>query len=545
LADVAWPGKIPTLDLSILFPMRANIVLAPCLVLALSCGGADLPPPDALPPPPPAMPIARPAPPRVDPSRALEGRALENLVAFAHLLERASEALPDVDFDDAAVEAAKQAEEAPSVDELARVLESVFAKAAPGIRVFPALRQTEGRPNAASEIDLGAGISCLLPPRPPTTESPSPRDPAKSLARSLRERETRLAAFALAMTALSRLHPRREALRAILEARLRPGLSEAAEAEDEAGMRAVMERSIAPLGDGHGAVLRVLGVSGGALVTEQDELHRPPIDVAFVEGALVVTNVSPALGSAVFVGDEIAALGGLPVAAWMGRNEPRIPGATRARRLFVASGRILSGTRGEKVTLVLTHASGEKASVEVSRSVPLREAMKGASGREPLGEIAKGIARIEVVRTNVAALDAAWPSLSRGRALIVDLRGEGEAGEGVLERLASILIEPKTPSFRGKVVFVVDESVSGLRESFASSAAGRRAFVLVGQETAGASGEARSILLPGGLLVRFGAAETAGIAPRVLARRTLAGARAGRDEIMERAIEVASGKTTR
>ncbi|TKD01714.1 S41 family peptidase [Polyangium fumosum] len=112
----------------------------------LACG--NVPPPEPMPAPLPFSPVALPrAAPRVDPSRPLAGRALENVVAFTQLYMAVrffhpSDEAARADWNVIAVDGAKRVEGATSAEELAQTLGDIFAPVAPTLRVFPSgLRQ--------------------------------------------------------------------------------------------------------------------------------------------------------------------------------------------------------------------------------------------------------------------------------------------------------------------------------------------------------------------------------------------------------------------
>ncbi|MDI1477888.1 S41 family peptidase [Polyangium sp. y55x31] len=145
-------GKIRALDLvpRRMF-LRAPIALRLVLpFVLLACG--NVPPPEPMPAPLPKPEAALPgaeaaAAPRVDPSRALEGRALENVVAFTQLYNyvrffHPSDEAARADWNAIAVDGARRVEGATSAEELAQILGEIFGPVAPTLRVFPTgLRQ--------------------------------------------------------------------------------------------------------------------------------------------------------------------------------------------------------------------------------------------------------------------------------------------------------------------------------------------------------------------------------------------------------------------
>ena len=73
----------------------------------------------------------------------------------------------------------------------------------------------------------------------------------------------------------------------------------------------------------------------------------------------------------------------------------------------------------------------------------------------------------------------------------------------------------------------------------------------VGSQTAGANGDVTNVVLPGGVTVYFSGHDVrhadgrrlqrVGLVPHVEAKPTLAGLRAGRDEVLDRGVRVITG----
>jgi C-terminal processing protease CtpA/Prc len=106
-------------------------------------------------------------------------------------------------------------------------------------------------------------------------------------------------------------------------------------------------------------------------------------------------------------------------------------------------------------------------------------------------------------------------------------------------------LEPIAPRFRGKVVFLTGPGAI----SYAESCMGyveALGLPIVGGATAGTNGNVREVMLPSGGRYYFTGMKVTrhdgtrshleGIRPTVPVERTLAGVRAGRDEVLERGI---------
>ncbi len=110
----------------------------------------------------------------------------------------------------------------------------------------------------------------------------------------------------------------------------------------------------------------------------------------------------------------------------------------------------------------------------------------------------------------------------------------------------SLKLEPASPHYAGKVVVLVDETTQSSAEYTAMAFRASPRTVVVGSTTAGADGNVSSMALPGGLSTTISGigvfypdqrpTQRVGIVPDVEVRPTIAGIRAGRDEVLEEAL---------
>lgn len=113
-------------------------------------------------------------------------------------------------------------------------------------------------------------------------------------------------------------------------------------------------------------------------------------------------------------------------------------------------------------------------------------------------------------------------------------------------------LQPRVPLFTGKVVVLVDEATQSSAEFHAMAFRTAPGALVVGSTTAGADGNVSRIPLPGGmhaLISGIGVfypdrkpTQQIGIVPDLVVRPTLAGFRAGRDEVLEAGVSRALGR---
>jgi hypothetical protein len=129
----------------------------------------------------------------------------------------------------------------------------------------------------------------------------------------------------------------------------------------------------------------------------------------------------------------------------------------------------------------------------------------------------------------------------------------GDAGNpGAFVWGDSVVIDPAPPHYAGKVVILVDEVSQSQAEYTAMALRSAPGALVVGSTTAGADGNVSAVPLPGGLramITGLGVfypdrrpTQRIGILPDLVVRPTVAGIRAGKDEVLEAALEAALGR---
>jgi C-terminal processing protease CtpA/Prc len=111
------------------------------------------------------------------------------------------------------------------------------------------------------------------------------------------------------------------------------------------------------------------------------------------------------------------------------------------------------------------------------------------------------------------------------------------------------LISTDKPRYRGKVIVLIDARAISQSEHTALMFKAATKTIFVGTPTTGTNGDVTIVTIPGGLSVSFtgngvrfpdgSELERKGIQPDVKAAPTLAGLRAGRDEVLETGLRIA------
>ena len=110
-------------------------------------------------------------------------------------------------------------------------------------------------------------------------------------------------------------------------------------------------------------------------------------------------------------------------------------------------------------------------------------------------------------------------------------------------------IDPVEPVLTAKFIFLIGCGTISYAEAFLGYIEGYGLGAIVGEPTAGANGNLNFFYLPGGYRVNWTGMKVlkhdgsqhhgVGIIPHVHVKRTIAGIRAGRDEVLEKAVEIA------
>lgn len=310
-----------------------------------------------------------------------------------------------------------------------------------------------------------------------------------------------------------------------------------------------------------------------------------PLVVRFVENRLIVTGYThAALGPAtgLTIGDEIQRIDGVAVNTLVDSLRPYYPASNEAARLRDIALNITRGTG--PVALAGVGATG--AFTTTVNRVPIGTLDRSRAFVHDLpgpafGMLIDSVAYLKL--SNVVAANAAsYIQQAQGaRVLVIDIRNypsefvvfalgghlvsnpssfarftaADAANPGVFRWGVTVSHTPRTPRFTGSVVILVDETTQSSAEYTAMALRVAPGAIVVGSTTAGADGNVSRIPLPGGvegMITGIGVfypdgrpTQRVGIVPDLVVRPTVAGIRAGRDEVLEAGISRALGREFR
>jgi len=307
-----------------------------------------------------------------------------------------------------------------------------------------------------------------------------------------------------------------------------------------------------------------------------------------VEKKAVVTGIvdDDAKKAGIQPGDIIRKVDGESLAERANREARYIPASTQKSLAWLVLQRVLNGPDGSTATLAIEDTDGHVREVKLRR----KSAYKALLRHQRTGEVVKlfsgNIGYVDLDRLKDSEVDSMFERLQNARAIIFDMRGSPSANIGEIasrltnrqEAAAALLSGPLTlapdlpngealsqnasyfivqrlprtdkPRYLGKTVMLIDERASGPAEHaglFFEAANGTK---FIGTPTAGADGTISSFLIPGGITIDFsgldvrhangGQLQRLGLQPFLEVAPTLAGIRAGRDEVLERALSYLS-----
>jgi C-terminal processing protease CtpA/Prc len=418
-------------------------------------------------------------------------------------------------------------------------------------------------------LDLGGGVSASVPltvfadatgTLPRAERKPLPH-PARTY--SGNDRATRIGAVVMAWNALQHFYPYFDVVDADWPAQLRTALRAAATDRDEAAFLRTLRRMIAALDDGHAAAQHPTIAPRATL----------PVLWRVFDEKLIVTAVDAGVNG-VSVGDEVTAVDGRPALDFVREMETFVSAATPQARRGSALRQVTLGAADTEAALTLRNADGSTRAVKLKRAVrtdPVREKRP-----DIVSELKPGLWYVDLTRLKEEDVDAALAKLAAARGIILDLRGYPRIQTKLLQHLTNAVAEsarwnvpivrrpdregvewdtpgrwalpPLEPRFTKNVVFLTDARAASYAESWMGIVEAYKLGAIIGETTAGTNGNYNAITLPGGYTVSFTGLKVlkhdgsrhhgVGIAPTIPVSPTLAGVRAGRDEQLEKALEV-------
>lgn len=368
-----------------------------------------------------------------------------------------------------------------------------------------------------------------------------------------------------AWSALRHFYPYEEVLTQPWDAVLDTALADTAHASSRETQMQALQRLLAPLQDAHGTVMDSAAHKRLSL----------PVQLAPVAGQwVVVATTEPQQAR---VGDVVTALDGVPMPQAADAVQARMSGRPGVRP-WKALQTLAWGPSGQTHAFSLRHADGTTSAVSLAYS----EARTPQPPRPAaVAELAPGVWYVDLARARLEDVAPRYAQLAAARAVIYDDRGypkDFRLTQGLLEHLLTHPeharwmhipryvgpfgeragyddlgwdLQPATPHLGSRALFLIAGSTISQAEAFAGYVQDERLGTLIGGTTAGVDGNLATMMLPSGMGIIFtgmkvthhdgtGRYQALGTTPDVPVEPTVAGVRAGKDEVLEAALRMAT-----
>jgi C-terminal processing protease CtpA/Prc len=450
------------------------------------------------------------------------------------------------------------------------------------VRKVPAEAQADSQfPNSATpfQAELGGGVTCQVPlavyadaqgtlPRatlPHAAKTSSMPQPTQ-VAYTANDRAVRLASVALAWNIFQHFYPYFDVVKSDWPAVLRESLRKAATDASEQAFAITLKRLVAALRDGHGAVSNA---------SEFAASNVPGIVWEWVEGQIVVTAVKPGV-TGIAPGDVVTALDGKPAQQVLAEREALISGATPQWIRHRGLRGLAAGNKGETVTLEIEPfaAPGTRKQITVKREFAFQ--IFNEQPRAKITELEPGIFYVNLEQASDEDFKQVLPKLEQARGIVFDMRGYPSTSPNGLfphlsdqplksaqwhlpevtrpdrEQLKFVRgnewdLRPRAPFLKAKKAFITDGRAISYAESCMGIIEHYKLGEIIGDATAGTNGNINPFQLPSGHTVSWTGMKVLkhdgsqhhgiGIRPTIPLTRTRAGVAAGRDELLERAVQ--------
>ncbi len=341
-------------------------------------------------------------------------------------------------------------------------------------------------------------------------------------------------------------------------------LGEAANDADGSAYAVTLGHEIHALRDGHGNVVRPV----------YPPRFAPDATVTRLGDAIVVDRAGAATG--LQPGDVVTALDGRPVNAVWDEIAARASG-TSQWIAYLAARQLLSSDQAVPIAITVRRGASE-STVSVARAPvqPAPSEHRPANG----AELRPGVIYVDLTTATRTEVDALRPRLVSAKGIVFDMRGypaSSQPDQSVFPYLTHETLQsarwnvpvithpdvvdswitdgrwslaPKEPYIGAKRAFVTDGRAISYAESIMGIVEAYHLGAIVGEPTAGTNGNVNVVTLPAGYGFVFTGMKVlkhdgsrhhlVGILPTVPVHRTIAGITAGRDELLDAAVEVVS-----
>jgi C-terminal processing protease CtpA/Prc len=316
-------------------------------------------------------------------------------------------------------------------------------------------------------------------------------------------------------------------------------------------------------------------------------LGAVPVGAAarLIENQLVITRIadSSAARAGLRIGDVVVSVDGESTQRRIARLTPYFAASTPQAMRFRLQSVLLNGPDSSSARLVVRGATGGDRSVTVPRSPSFAQSLQKHRVGSIIRILPGNVGYIDLDRLPGEMVDSAFRVLAHTKAIVLDDRGYplGTAwaiaprlnvhGNGTTAAKFRRLVvnspdttqttiyafdQPIPPSggatsYGGKTVMLMDERTISQAEHTGLFFEAANGTTFIGSPTMGANGDVTNVAIPGSMTISFTGHDVrhadgrqlqrVGLQPQVTVTPTLAGLRAGRDEVLETALRFVGG----
>ena len=339
--------------------------------------------------------------------------------------------------------------------------------------------------------------------------------------------------------------------------------------KDRLDFKYTLEEFTAPLKDGH------IGIYG------EGPYYVLPIEWEWVESKLIITEVFNN-NIPLKRGDIITKINNQLPEVYFKSIENRTSAGTDGYLKYRAS---ITSLFGEKDSEIVVEVNNNM--IELTRNIHYYDKNKPPSEKElkpSFKFIGDDIIYLNIDKIEENTIDSLLPKLETSKAIICDLRGYPNGNHNFIKYLMTTKdtanqwmqipqfiypdqekvvgyekhnwihwwfgMRPKKPHLNAKIIFIIDGQAISYAESFMGFIEGYKLATIIGQPTAGTNGNINPFSLPGYYEISFTGMKVLkhdgsqlhgiGILPDIYLNKTIKGVSEGRDEFLEKAIEIAN-----
>ncbi len=328
--------------------------------------------------------------------------------------------------------------------------------------------------------------------------------------------------------------------------------------KDESDFLISLHRMTAVLNDGH---IKITHPSEG-------NLKVLPIIFDYLEGEIIVVATN---SDQLQKGDIILELDRKSAQTLLFNYEKIVSGSPQWKRFKAL--RDFTKADSNKISVAKIRRGRKILEVAISRDLPLPQHKRP----DNVSEIKENIFYINLCQANTEEIKNRIQDISKAKGVVFDLRGYPNNNNDAISYLIDYpihsakfnipeiiypdheniagydtsgrwTIEPKQPRIKGKIVFITNKSAISYSESIMGIIEFYKLAEIVGSQTAGANGNVNLVTTIGGFKFQWTGMKVikhddtqhhlVGIKPTIPLEPTISGIREGRDELLEKAIEI-------